>query len=265
MSRHAIRQAIILHQHPIGENHASLTLLSADGGLISAMAHGVRGKSSRLRPLCQTYSLVRAWLFQEPNRPNPKLTDLEVVSDYMGIRENLHALYHAAATAELLRATPLTDSENWAFSLYLLYLEQLDALVAAGAAETARRALPGKIAVATIQFLWRYLGLSGFQPDPDRCAASGALLAPDEAAAYSYGNGGFVHLDRAPTGARSLPAGALQYLRYSRRNDFAAAAAAAVSAASRNALMAWLLELTQENLGFRLRSLAGQDFLFYFD
>jgi len=261
MSRHAIQQVIILHQRPIGENHASLSLLSANAGILSVMAHGVRGAKSSLRPRCQTYSLIKAWTFDDTQRNSLKLTDIEVIADYLGIRENLYALYHAAACAEILTRTPLQAEDGWAFSLFLLYLERLDSILRL-ATDTGQITIPGKIANATLQFLWRYLGHTGYQPDAGRCMSTGAIIAGDESAWFSHSLGGFV-TQNPGNNQRLLPAGALQYLRHSNRTEFTAACEVGVSAASRNAAMALLLDLVQDTLGLKLRSIAGQDFLFF--
>lgn len=263
MSRHLIRQVLILHQHPIGENHASLSLLSPDSGILSVLAHGIRSAKSSLRPRCQTYSLVKAWIFEDSQRGSLKLTDVEVISDYLGIRDNLHALYHTAACAEILSRTPLQAEDGWAFSLFLLYLERLDSILKTKVKDGSQIAIPGKIASATVQFLWRYLNHTGYQPDAARCMSTGAILAGDEAAWFSHSLGGFVTQNPGNQHQRWLPAGAMQYLRHSSRTDFTPACEVGVSAASRNAVLALLLDLVQDTLGLKLRSISGQDFLFF--
>jgi DNA repair protein RecO len=245
----------------VGEIHAELSLLTAEHGLIRANAHGLRGQKSSLRPKCQTYSLINAYLFEDTQKQRFKLSDAEVIADYFVLRENLGALYHAAAMAEILKRTPLESGDSWALSLCLLSLEGL----CAARTDTA-------IPQVSLQFLWRYLGFTGYQPDPTRCQATGTMLEPDEAVRYRSSLGGFVavHADAvAQPGYRDqeiqslIPAGALAYLRHSVRMDFAAACRVGLSPEARNALLRLLFRLVEDLLGSQLSSLQGQERLFF--
>jgi DNA repair protein RecO (recombination protein O) len=249
MSRHVISQAIVLHHQPTGEIHANLTLLTKDLGMVRATAHGVRGAKSGLRPKVQTYSLVNAFLFEDSQKQRFKLTDAEVLEDFFALRENLAALYHAAAIAELLKRTPLEAGDAWAFPLCLLALECL-----------SERPTAAGVPLVTLQFLWRYLGFLGCRPDPGRCAASGSRLEPDEAVRYRADLGGFT-AEAACPGA--IPAAAMEWLRYTGRIGFEAACQVGLEPEGRNLLLRLCLDLAAEQIGGRLQSLQGQEFLFF--
>lgn len=255
MSRHAICQAIVLHHQPLGEIHGIVSLLTKDLGLVRATAHGIRGAKSSLRPKVQVYSLINAYLFEDSQKQRVKLEDAEVLEDFFALRENLTALYHAAAIAEILKRTPLEDRDSWAFSLCLLALECL-----------SNRPGPAGVPLVTLQFLWRYLGFTGSQPDPTRCVTTGTLLAPEEDARYRVSLGGFVADQAVPSDRDAsglIPATAMAWLRHTGRMDFEAACQVGLDAAGRNALLRLFLDLTCDLIGGRLQSLQGQELLFF--
>ncbi len=260
MSRHTICQAIVLHQQSIGEIHALLTLLTPDQGLVKAMGHGLRGAKSSLRSKCQTYSLINAFLFEDTQKKLTKLSDAEVLEDFFALRENLTALYHAAAMAEILKRSPLNPDEGWAFSLYLLALECL-----------SRRQAPDGIRLVTLQFLWRYLGFTGYQPDPSRCMVSMTLLEADEATRYQSELGGFVsahHEESTKQNHRNrpgfhIPGDAMAWLRHTARQEFETACEVGLSLEEQSCLLLLLFDLVADLLGGRLQSIQGQEFLFF--
>ena len=237
----------------MGEIHSQVSLLTPDAGLIRATAHGLRGVKSSLRSKCQTYSLINAFLFEDSQKQRFKLSDAEVVEDFFALRENLAALYHAAALAEILLRTPLEPDDTWAFSLYLLALEGL----------SARRGSAAAIPLISLQFLWRYLGFTGYQPDPGRCMASGTLLESNEPTHYRASLGGFVSSHYNDGTAALIPAGAMAWLRHTNRQDFEAACQVGLSPEGRTALLRLFFDLVSDLLGGRLHSLQGQEFLFF--
>jgi recombinational DNA repair protein (RecF pathway) len=86
------------------------------------------------------------------------------------------------------------------FPLLLASLQLLDAADAARAP------------YITIQFLWRFLGLAGYQPDTTACDRCGSALEGPQGAVYAAASSSLLCHNCALDRSHSLPSGALRYL-----------------------------------------------------
>lgn len=250
MSRHSIHEAIILHQRPIGENHAAISLLTKDEGSLSVLAHGVRSQKSSLRAKCQTYGLIRAYVYTAND--NRTLRDADVISDFFEIRQNLQTLYHAALWAEILERTPLHSGDSWAFNLMLLAVERLSALASPGDVEA--------ITELSLRFLWRFLSYTGFRPDPN--AHEGYTFGEKEAASYAARQGAFIRA--GSTGLPTIPGQVMWHFRQACGSEMDAPKSADIppyEGDARAEALRFSIELVQEALGLRLRSLSSFGFV----
>ena len=110
-----------------------------------------------------------------------------------------------------------------------------------------------------VQFLWRYLDMSGTAPDPDECGRCGRRREEKEAMTYSRGTLGFLCSGCAGdlSGEASVPLspGALGYLRYSGRVPVEKACEAVLDGPSLPALKRAVLFLIQDMAGGTLNSI----------
>ncbi len=201
MSRSSTTEVVILRNGRIGEIHKSVWMLSPDLGLISAVAHGAYSQKGKLRGVTNPFSFGRCYLYTDPVKQSVKITDLAVHDFFPGLRENVAKFYTASLWAELVLRTFGGGGESG--TLFSLLIESLRALDAATGFEPV-----------TVQFLWRYLAVSGLQPDLDECTVCGAPLS--RARAWDASHGGFLCESCAQTGDRDrLNPGAAAYLRHS--------------------------------------------------
>ena len=87
----------------------------------------------------------------------------------------------------------------------------------------------------TIQFLWRFLSLAGYQPVTDACCQCGAPFH-EKSASFSPAIHGFLCSNCVPANGRSVPAGALRYLAASGQLPLSSAAGITLDAAGLSAL-----------------------------
>ncbi len=159
MNRNWSTKAQVLSVQHSGEDNRNVTLLTQEKGVIQAVLYG--GPKSRLRSLVSPYHFGTAWLYTDEVRHTTKIADFDVLSYRSEIRENLFKTCAAGLCAELVSKTHSgTDfSDIWLYTSSFL-----DGICVVNETE-ARTAL--------LRFLWRYLFLLGFQPDPCRCERCG--------------------------------------------------------------------------------------------
>lgn len=203
MSRNSSTDVVILKNSRIGEIHKGVSMLTPDMGLVSAIAHGAYSRTGKLRGVTNPFCSGRCYLYTDPVKKSVKITDLTVSEFYPGLRENISKFYTASLWAELVLKTFGGGGES--DRLFALLVESLRALDVAD-----------HFAPVGIQFLWRYLEVSGLQPDLSECASCAMPLGPGVARIYNPVHGGFVCENCASMadGARLTP-GAASYLMHS--------------------------------------------------
>jgi len=205
MYRSVCTQAIVLRRERLGEFHKSLALLTEDRGLVYATAYGAYKAHSRLRLGSEpfTFSLVR--LYNNPVKQSFKVMELEIRETFGSLTRDLSRITAASLWAEVvLKSYGAGETSDRLFNLFLESLHALDR--ADGRNEPS----------VTIQFLWRFLALAGYQPDLDSCGRCGAALA-DRPAGYLTTDNALVCGSCDPSARNVLPPGALRYLAFSSR------------------------------------------------
>ena len=142
-----------------------MTFLSPSFGLVRAMAYGAAKTTSRLRLATLLFIHADLRLYRDPVKDQYKITEVTCRDDFGGIRASVSRYFAASLWAEVVLRSPGAAEPA---DLYALLLGCLLALH--GSDQDAQRAL-------SVQFIWRYLGHSGLQPDLHVCAACDRALA----------------------------------------------------------------------------------------
>ena len=169
MNRSYYTNAIILNLKPTGENNNSVTLITPDKGIIYATLYG--GPKSKLRSLVAQWHSGKIWLYDNPEKKQTKISDMEVLNYHESFGRDLFKMYAASLAAELAIKTRCAGSPEQCFKLISGFLDGMELCDE----EQSRLGL--------IRFLWRYLALMGVQPEADTERA----FAP-EAVSYYNGN-----------------------------------------------------------------------------
>ncbi len=164
MFRNNYLNAIVLKTYQVGEMHKGVMLLTPDNGIISAIAHGAKKIKNRFRSSTEQFCISRFYLYYNPIKKDYKITDIEPHKAFNGIRISLSKYYTASLWVEIILRS-FAGGENNA-SVYNLLCEALDIL----------NLLPEeKIPYITIQFIWRFICLSGYNPSLDVCGSCGKI------------------------------------------------------------------------------------------
>lgn len=205
-------EALILRRRNVGEADSVFTLLTERYGKFDAIARGVRKARSRMRGHLEPLSCAEVVLAH--GRTFDVFTQAQTVRSHRGLRDDLARGAAAMYCAELVERMTAERQPNP--QVYGLLLAILDGLEEGLAVEVVR------------WFELHLLGLAGFAPELDQCAACGEGLPADaEALALAPGAGGLVCRGcRAGSGpVRLLSVRAVKVLRFGRRvgiDEFAA-------------------------------------------
>lgn len=169
-------RALLLRSVDYRDSDRIVTLLTEEGGKLSALARGARKSQRRFGGALQPYVLMQAHL--RPGRG--ELAHLERVSverSFHRILTSLEAIGAAGAALAVIRERlPEHEPEPAVFDAAVRFLEALDA----GA--------PAEEALLSLQI--RVLTMLGFAPTLDRCVGCGKVPARDKAAAFDASRGG---------------------------------------------------------------------------
>ena len=168
MNRSYSTNAIVLNLKPSGENNSTVTLLTPDKGIIYATLYG--GPKSKMKSLVAQWHSGKIWLYDNPEKKQTKISDIEVVNYHPSFGQNLFKMFAASLAAEIAIKTKCSGSPEQCFKLVHGLFDGMELCDE----EQSRLGL--------IRFLWRYLALMGVQPEAD----SDEAFAPE---AVSYYNG----------------------------------------------------------------------------
>jgi len=224
MDRNVSTQAIVIRRERLGEFHKSLVLLTADMGLVRAVAYGAYRMKSPLRMGSEPFTVSLARLYNNPVKQSYKVTELEVRRTFDSLVKDFSRVAAASLWAEVvLKSYAAGETSDELFRLFLGALQLLD--------EAETRGEP----YVMIQFLWRFLSLAGYQPVTDACCQCGAPFH-QKSASFSPAVHGFLCSNCVPPNSRSVPAGALRYLAASGQLPLSSATGITLDAAALSAL-----------------------------
>ena len=169
MNRNLKTDTIILRSRRIGELHKGLSCLTRTSGVLDVVAYGAGKGKSKLAGLVDPFSLLYLYLYYDPVKDNYKVTDIEQRTIFPAIRLSMGKFYTASFWAELILKTFSGGGESRL--VYSLLSESLGILNNSNERDHI---------LILIQFIWRYLVISGFQPDIEHCGYCGNLLSLSE-------------------------------------------------------------------------------------
>jgi len=188
MGRNIRTDGVILHVYRVAEYHKGLVILSPDLGVFHATAFGACKGKSKLSGVSETFIEGNLQLYHDPVKDRYKVSEIVPVQPHEHLRTDLDRYYTALFWAEMIMKS-FAGGEEFP-SLYRFVTSSLYQLE--HVAETEQ---------LLIQFIWRYLGLIGFQPDILVCGECGRAV--DRGESLFLQNGQFVGQE-CGTGGDSL-------------------------------------------------------------
>ena len=246
VSRIKTADCVILRVNRLGEINKSLTLFSRDFGLISAVAYGAWKGTGKLTGATDLLMLIKAFFYVDPVKDSWKLTDAQVKDDFSVLKTSLKAYYRASLCSEIIMRTH--GGGDLGASLFELFIETLKEL------DTPDR---DRLDYALIQFILRFIRMSGQMADPGTCQVCGRSLFPGASAVLDFHSAGFV----CP-GCSSLPGregisvspGALRYLAFTEHVSFGESLRVSADIPGRAELLRLCLVLAETAVGGPLKA-----------
>ena len=202
MSRASLTEALILRASRFGEYHKQLELLSPETGVVKAAAFGACKGKSRLVSVSDPYSHVRLHLYRNPLRDLVKITDIEVLHNYEGLRSDLTRSYAAALLAELTLVSYAGGGPDYRYPFGLLKRSLMHL-------EGAGEELVERI---VFQYLLRFLMHAGFIHAPAECGHCGRPHAEGVGLFLDSREAEFLCGECADSDATPLSAGLRRYI-----------------------------------------------------
>ncbi len=169
MFRNNYLNAIVLKTYQVGEMHKGVMLLTPDNGIISAIAHGAKKIKNRFRSSTEQFCISKYYLYYNPVKKDYKITDIEPYKSFDKIRKSLSKFYTASLWVEIiLRSFGGGENNSSVFNLLYESLNIIDNIP------------EEKVPYVSIQFIWRFIYLSGHNPALDTCADCGKTLVNNE-------------------------------------------------------------------------------------
>jgi DNA repair protein RecO (recombination protein O) len=152
--------AIILQSRKWGDADRIVTCYAKQLGKIRGIARGARRQKSRFGAALEPFTVCRLDLFEKTGDSLFRISHVDVVASFHSLREDLGLMAAAARMVNVVSAvTPDGDPDPMLFET----LEQ-------GLASLCQSEDP---ACTALLFQIKLLGLTGFRPQTDHCAACG--------------------------------------------------------------------------------------------
>ena len=160
MARSLSMLSTVISLKPQGENNSNVCLLTQTEGIMYATLYG--GHKSRLKGLCSPWNTGTVWLSQDTKTGFYKISDFSVNKYHLTFRENLTKYYASSLAAELGILTKCAGNSKDFWALFNGFIDGLDICTEESQCKTG-----------LIRFLWRFLSISGIQPDSLECSGCG--------------------------------------------------------------------------------------------
>ena len=170
--------AVLLRTHNYGETSRILRFYTADHGLLSVMARGVRGRSGKGATALATFASGDLTAFVRPHRDLHTMKDFHCRTLRGGIGADMLRFAGASAVVELVLNHTEQESHPGLFGALEAMLDSVET----AAAET----LP----TACLAGLWHIVDALGFAPELDACVVCGNPLGADAVGRFDLAAGG---------------------------------------------------------------------------
>jgi len=152
--------AIVLHSRKWGDADRIVTLFTLRFGKLRGVARGARRLKSRLGGMIEPFTLCQLDLFEKPGDSLYRISQVAIDEPFAKFRDDLSLMAAAGRMVNLVGAVMAEgDAEPRVFE---------------GLEQGLRSLLTSRdVAWTTLLFQIRLLGLSGFRPQADHCAACG--------------------------------------------------------------------------------------------
>lgn len=168
MKRIQRTELIVLKSEKSGENHRLVTLFTEDFGLIRALAYGASGARSAMRATTTPFCRADGELYHDPVKDLWRITHLNGLSLYDGIRGNLKKFYTVSFFTEVILKS-YGGGDDRVYRLFSKTISLIDSAIC-----------DSEVDKLFVLYLWRYLWMNGVLPDFSSCALCGRDIGKGE-------------------------------------------------------------------------------------
>ncbi|MDB9314455.1 DNA repair protein RecO [Spirulina sp. CS-785/01] len=194
MSQSFKATGINLKTMPYGESDRLVTILTAQAGLVYAVAPGARKAKSRLRGRLELFVVNELLIVK--GRSLDKIIQAETLESYPGLSRNLAKLATGQYWAEIVLAVGLSEqTQEDLYELLNEHLRRLDRLILN---PNPTQSTP-QILAHLVHGLYHLLAITGLAPQLQHCCLTGDLITPNPQGekwrvSFSFDGGGLVNL-----------------------------------------------------------------------
>ncbi len=249
MGRNFRTKGVILKAYRVAEYHKGLVIISPDAGIFHATAFGAYKGKSKLSGVSEPFTEGDLLLYHDPVKDRYKVSEVVPLSYHEELRTDLDRYYTGLFWSELLIKSFGGGSEyTQLYNLLHLFLSFL------GKTQHIER--------ANLQFIWRFLEVTGFLPDISACGNCGRKLV--DADTLYWQNGEFVCSDCTFVPAErgglqqnmhKLTPAARKYLRHTSGLSPEKTEGISISGSEIQALKILLYSVIEDVIGFQLNTL----------
>ncbi len=243
MNRNIKSEAIILRTRRVGDYHKGVSCITPELGLVDAVVFGGYKGKSKLSGITDPLSRLYVHFYYNPVKNSYKVADAEEREIYYAVRGDLDRFYRASLLSEIVLKSYGGGGDSG--PLYLLVKEAFSLLDSCD---------QRKIDLAVIQFLWRFLVLSGYQPDLGSCSSCGRKLEDSESLFLREEDSSFV-CSGCTRSSASISGGTRKYLLRTLTMDTASSLGIGLDNRSMHSVKRVLLLMVENLLEVRLNSL----------
>lgn len=247
VKRSRVSDAVILKVERSGEINKYVTLITREFGLVNAVAYGAYKGTGKLTGATDLLMFIRSYFYVEPTKQTWKITDAVIYEDFPVLKGKLKNYYYASFCSELiLKSHGAGDAESGLLELMVDALRGLNVF------------RDDKPDYALIQFILKFIRLSGEFPDILQCRECGKDLDGNAGALFDFRSFGFL----CPSCSAAeqvkdgffLSVGVLKYLKFTERLSFNESLRVGSDDACRSLLLEFAIAMAQTVVGTGLNS-----------
>ncbi len=251
MRRNIVTETIVLKNYRIGEIHKGVVMLSPEIGVFHTIAHGAYKGKSRMAGITDPFCRSLSYLYYNPVKNSYSLRDIDGKDYFEGLRNDLGKFYTSSLWAEIILKSFGGGGDY--FSLFRLFNSALSEL---------DRASSQLLDYIRIQFLSRYISLTGFRADTDECGICGRQIKSTEDSHFYNRDSVFICGSCADPASLRLSPGGKQYLLHTGKQNFSDSIKIGMGEETTEALKNILMEMIQAIVETPLNTLGqGRDYL----
>lgn len=170
--------AIVLRGHDYGDSSRILRFYTEAHGLLSVVAHGVRGRSGKGTAVVASFASGELTAYVKAHQDLHTMKDFAPTRVRLGLGRDTLRFAGASVAAELLLSHAEQERHDGLYGALEHALDEIDA------------APVGDVPAVVLTGLWTLVDALGFTPQVDSCVRCGAALGQSDVARFDVGAGG---------------------------------------------------------------------------